>query len=250
MRPLLLSTLLLTSSPNIGLADWCSGYWVAGFFEMKLSDRVEKASNALQNNQSKLQNAITRMRLDTESNFKRLQQHTQQQQTRLYEDTLAICFDTQSEQFPIHYAGASLQDLEQAKAQLRLNLGLYQAYDAVGKQLKKRIEQQKQLSHSMSSKFHELSVLTQQMTSVRGFEGTVPQAKRFVQTACLAIESGEALLAAMPVDTLEEMMAAQLTKEQKPANEQQVTSLLDDCKSLARPKHFSPSGWFTRLLTD
>ena len=233
-------------------ADWCSGTWVP-FVEMKLSDRVNKATDALDSLQKDLQEAATRMKLDVEANRTRLMQKIQLEKQRLYDDTSQLCRNGRDAPYPLQYGAVSLQDVEQFRAQLRLNLGLYQAQHKVEQTLQQRIAEQQALATAMSAKYNELAVLEQQARPLQGMGGTVPEAERFVQTACIAAKAGDELLETAPTETLEELLGEVLLKEQQPGTEADVSNLLADCNSLPAPvtadSPAKPSGWFSRLFS-
>ena len=226
------TTLLMVLTP--AQADWCSGTWVP-FVEMKLSDRVNKATDALDSLQKDLQEAATRMKLDVEANRTRLMQQIQLEKQRLYDDTSQLCRNGRDATYPLQYGTVSLQDIEQFRAQLRLNLGLYQAQDKVEQTLQQRIAEQQALGTAMSAKYNELAVLEQQARPLQGMNGTVPDAERFVQTACIAFKAGDELLDTAPTETLEELLGEVLLKEQQPGTEADVSNLLADCNSLPAP---------------
>ena len=86
--------------------------------------------------------------------------------------------------------------------------------------------------------------------------GTVPDAERFVQTACIAVKAGDELLATAPSETLEELLGDVLRKAQQPATEADVSNLLADCNSLPdpvtaenHPDTPSTGNWFSRLFS-
>lgn len=222
--------LLLVSQP--AQADWCSGTWMP-FVTMKLSDRVEYATDALNTLQKDLQESATRMKLDVEANRTRLMQQIQAEKQHLSDDTRQLCRNGRDATYPLQYGAINLQDIDQFRAQLRLNLGLYQAQNKVEQTLQQRIAEQQALATAMSAKYNELAVLGQQARPLQGLNGTVPDAERFVQTACIAAKAGDELLETAPTETLEELLGEVLRKEQQPAPEADVSNLLADCNSLS-----------------
>lgn len=233
-------------------ANWCSGTWIP-FVEMKLSDRVNQAANALDDLQKDLQEAATRMKLDVEANRTRLMQQIRLEKQHLYEDTRQLCRNGRDAPYPLQYGTVSLQDVEQFRAQLRLNLGLYQAQHKVEQTLQQRIAEQQALGAAMSAKYNELAVLEQQARLLQGMNSTVPEAERFVQTACIAAKAGDELLETAPTETLEELLGEVLRKEQQPGTEADVSNLLADCNSLPAPvtadSPTQPANWFSRLFS-
>lgn len=236
---------------NPTMADWCNGTWMP-FVDMKLSDQVAKASSNLQKMQQELQNAATHLKLDVEANRTRLVQQIQLEKQRLYDDTHQLCLNSQGATFPLQYGRVSLQDAAQLHAQLRLNLGLYRAQDKVDQELQQQIEKQQILVTAMSAKYNELAVLGQQAHSLQGLNGLVPDAERFVQTACLAVQAGDELLDTMPITSLEVMLGEVLRQEQQPAKVNEVERLLADCSTLPDPAPLAPRvdqpNWFNRLF--
>lgn len=236
---------------NSAMADWCSGTWMP-FVDMKLSDRVGKASTALHQTQQELQEAATRMKLDVEANRTRLMQQIQLEKQRLYGDTRNLCISSQDAVFPLPYGAINLQNVDQLHAQLRLNLGLYYAQDKVAQELQQQISSQQSLTMAMSAKYNELVVLEQQAQLLQGLNGAVPDAERFVQTACLAIQTGDKLLDTMPTKSLEAMLGEVLRQEQQPVKMIEVEKLLADCSVLPEPissaAQVAQPSWFQRLF--
>lgn len=246
---LIAAVILLANAP--AQADWCNGTWVP-FVTMKLSDRVTHADDALNTMQKDLQESATRLKLDVEANRTRLMQQIQLEKQRLYNDTSQLCRSGKDASYPLQYGAISLQDNDQFRAQLRLNLGLYQAQGKVEQELQQRIAKQQELTTAMSAKYNELAVLAQQAHSLQGLNGVVPDAERFVQTACIAVKAGDDLLDTVPTETLEEMLGDVLRKEQQPATEAEVESLLADCGILPQPTPAATAtdkpNWFSRLF--
>ncbi|MFZ1342881.1 hypothetical protein [Thiothrix eikelboomii] len=237
---LLFSSLLIVGQPL--QADWCNGRWFGlQLLEMKLSDRVQQAADDLAAMQQTLQEAAARMRLDVEENRSRLLQRVQQDRQRLQDDTTQLCRLGVRAEYPLQYGQLFLQEEDELHAQLRLNLGLYQAQGKVERELQHRVERQQTLADDMLAKYHELSVLSQQVSPLQGFSGTVPDAQRFVQTACLAFKAGDELLETAPAESLEEMLGTVLQQEQQVARENQVARLLVNCSDLPEPVDASGS---------
>lgn len=236
---------------NSVMADWCSGTWMP-FVDMKLSDRVGRASAALHQIQKELQETATRMKLDVEANRTRLMQQIQLEKQRLYGDTRNLCISSQDAVFPLQYGMVSLQNVNQLHAQLRLNLGLYYAQDKVGQELQEQISSQQSLTTAISAKYNELVVLEQQAHFLQGLNGVVPDAERFVQTACLAVQTGANLLDTVPTTSLEAMLSEVLRQEQQPVKMTEVEKLLADCSVLPKPissaAQVDQPNWFNRLF--
>jgi len=211
-------------------AGWCEGskYFL---MDMSMSERVEKAGDALQDAMRRLSAKAGKLKLDMQTEAERTRQELERQYADLTTETEELCQNGKQGSYPVRYHNIELQNASELRARLRLNLDLLQAQRAAATETASQKDKMQKLAVAMLHKHSTLSVLLKQLEAESGMNASPRFASQFVQSACIAVNESEQLLKKARLRGVDELLAEKiLQRSTDHATEEELDNFMKSCR--------------------
>ncbi|NWH04803.1 hypothetical protein [Desulfobacter latus] len=190
-------------------ADWCSGTHF-GILRMERYERIEKASQAVDEEYNRLAEISNNLTHDIKHNIIALSEELDTKNDTLAQKTVELCRITKANNYSaIEYNGVTLAGEAEITAQLRMNLAAIQANEAIIIYLGDSKNEYQTLMIRVQEKLNEMAVLKKQYAKLLEprSENRENNFEDIIANTCVAVDVSEKLRMSYVQSTRDKLFA-------------------------------------------